>query len=881
MIAKSIHSQRATILATFIFLLCGGISFAQDVPPPEEILGFKVGADFHLASYQQAMEYFKALEKASPRIKLFEMGKSTMGKPMIYAVITSVENMDKLNRFKEISRRLALAKDLTDEEALQLAAEGKAIVYIDGGLHATEVAPPQHNIQLAYDLVTSDEPDIRLIRENTVLLLAFPNPDGMDMVAEWYHSNLGTPYEISPMPWLYHKYVGHDNNRDSYMVNMVETQNLTRLTNHEWFPVIFYNQHQTGPFPTRIFVPPNAEPTNPNYHPLLLRGKNLIGSAMGFAFDREGKPGVVSRISYDLWYPGYVDQVGDFFNTISILTETNLYRYATPHFYTLNDFPEAYRDFTISSFYPNPWKGGWWRIGDAVDYCLTASKAVLKTAAKYREEFLQNKFKMGRDISARFQKEPPYAWIIPQTQWDPPTAALLLNKMILLGIEVDEAEEVFVSDGVSYPAGTWVIPMSQAFAYFIKTMFEEQSFPDLANLPALWQGVVRPQKFPGAYLPPYDMTGWTLSYQMGVKVAAANSPLKVQLSPLEKVVPPTGGIEKGPGYAYHLSPRFNNSFIAVNRILEKGGEVLWSRESYKVDGIDYPPGSYIILARSISRSFMDSLAREFHLTFRGAGSRAQAKTYKLKAPRIALYKSWVANMDEGWTRWLFEQFEFPFKNIHDAEIKAGGLEKKFDVLVIPAMSTDDIVNGHRSGTIRPQYAGGITTTGVKNIKRFVQEGGTLVTLNSGCLFAIDELSLPVRDALKEVRPPGRREARRQTGPVKFVCPGSLLRMNFDSKHPVAYGMPEESSAFFTRSPAFDIITSSSNASAVIARYADTNLIMSGYLLGEKYLKKKASAVEVSVGKGRVILLGFGVQSRAQPHGTFKLLFNSLLYAAAQ
>ena len=877
--------MKVIIPAVLILLLGGVATFAQRVPPPEEVLGFKVGADYHLASYQQALEYFKALEQASPMIKLFEMGKTSMGQPMIYAVITSEENMASLDRYKEISRRLALAKGLTDEEARRLAAEGRAVVYIDGGLHATEVAPAQEKLLLAYDLLTSEDPDIRLIRENTIYLLVFANPDGMDMVAEWYHSNVGTPYEISPMPWLYNKYIGHDNNRDSYMVNQIETQNLTRLSNHEWFPVILYNPHQRGPFPARIFIPPNAEPINPNVHPLLIRWKNLVGCAMGAAFDKEGKQGAISRRSYDLWYPGYVDEVGDFFNVVSVLTETQLYGYATPHFYTLSDFPEDFRDLTPSIFYPNPWKAGWWRLRDAVEYNFTASKAVLRTAAKYREELLYNKYQMGRDNIARFQKEPPYAWIIPQAQWDPPTAALLLNKMILLGINVYQTEESFVSDGISYPAGTWVIPLSQPFAPFIKTLFEVQNYPDLSKYPALWQGLVRPQRFPDAYFPPYDMVGWTLHYQMGVNLTAANTPLEVALTPLEKVAPAAGSVARGAGYAYLISPKTNNSFIAVNRILAKGGEVLWAKDSFTVGGTTYPPGTVVVPARSVSRSFMDSIAKELFLTVGGTGGRVSAKTFNLKAPRVALYKSWTASMDEGWTRWLFEQYEFPFSNIYDAEVRAGELGKRFDVLVIPSISTDAIVNGNRQGTIAPQYVGGITSAGVRNIKNFVEEGGTLVLLNSGCLFAIDELGVPVSDALKDVRAAGRRgygEAAAATMP-KFVCPGSVLKMDFDPKHPVSYGMPEESPAFFTRSPAFSILSSfkGDKAPVVIAKYPGGSLLMSGYLIGEKYLQNKASAVEVPLGKGKVILLGFGVQNRAQPHGTFKLLFNSLYYGVAR
>jgi len=605
---------------------------------------------------------------------------------------------------------------------------------------------------------------------------------------------------------------------------------------------------------------------------------------MGAAFDREGKDGAISRTVFDTWYPGYVTQVVDAHNIISLLTETALYRHATPHFYTLNDFPEEYRDFIVSAFYPSPWKGGWWRLRDAVDYCVTASKAVLHTAAKYRAELQYDKYQMGRDVIARFQKEPPYAWIIPQEQKDTPTAALLLNKMMALGIDIYKAEQSFVSGGISYSAGTWVIPMTQPFALFIKNIFEEQDYPDLTKYPYAWQGLVRIQKFPDAYLPPYDMAGWTLPYQMGVKVAIANEPLKISLSPVEKVVPPAGKVASGAGYAYLLCPKTNNSFIAVNRILNKGGEVQRAKDSFTVGNKRYPAGTFIVPSRSVSSSFMNSLAKELFLDIDATGGRVSAETFKLKTPRVALYKSWTASMDEGWTRWLFEQFEFSFTNIHDADVKAGNLRDRFDVIVIPAMSTDDIVNGHRKGTMPPQYVGGITKAGVQHIKKFIEEGGTLVTLNSGSLFPIDELGVPVSDALKDIRPVRRQfEQPAQRKPPKFACPGSVLRMEFNSKHPVAFGMPEKAPALFSRSPAFNISSSfeGEKAPITIAKYPKGSLLMSGFIMGEKYLHNKASAVEVPLGKGKVILLGFGVQSRAQPHGAFKLLFNSLYYGAVR
>ncbi|RKY84011.1 hypothetical protein DRQ09_09215 [candidate division KSB1 bacterium] len=839
--------------------------------PPEKVLGFSVGADYHLATYEQAIKYLKVLEKESGRIKLFEIGKTSMGKPMIYAVISSEENIMNLEKYRSISERLSLVRVKNENEALNLAKKGKAIVYIDGGLHATECAPAQHNIQLAYDLVSGESERIKKILDNVILVLVFANPDGMDIVADWYSKNLGTPYEVSPLPWLYHKYVGHDNNRDSYMVNQIETKNLTKIVNKIWFPHILYNHHQTAPFPARIWIPPNSEPTNPNVHPLVVRWQNIIGSAMGKAFDEEGKEGAISRIVFDSWYPGYVTQVVDGHNIASILTETALYRYATPHFYTVRDFPESYRDFTIAAFYPNPWKGGWWRLKDAVDYCLTASKAVLDVASKYRKELLFDKYKMGVDVINRFKKEPPYAWIIPEKQWDPVVMSTLLNKMILLAIDVYRANENFTVDGVDYPKGTYVIPMTQPFALFVKNIFEEQKYPDLRKYPALWQGLVGMVPFKGAPLRSYDAEGWTLPYQMGVKVVPANSPLKVDMYPVSKVVPPEGFVKGNPDYAYLICHKLNNSFIATNRIIKKGGKVLWAKKSFKYGKKEFPAGTIIVPANKISREFMENLAKELHLKITGIENSVDVPVYKLKPLKLGLYKSWVASADEGWTRWLFEQYEFPYSSIYDGEIRAGSLNKRFDVIVLPSISPGRIVNGHTLGTMPPKYVGGITKNGVENLKTFVKQGGTIITIGSSCNFILQYFNVPVTNVLSGVK---RNE---------FICSGSLLKVEFDTKHPVAYGMPKEAAGFFSYSPVFNIIPSFSKEMKpeVIARYPKENLLMSGWIYGDRFIRRKPAIVEVPYRKGKIILIGFKVQNRGQPHGTFKLLFNALYYGTVE
>jgi len=852
------------ILFFTAFFIFSFYLFSSTVPKPKDVLGHEIGEDYFLASYEEAIKYLKVLDESTDRMVLLNMGKSTFGKDMLYAVVSSEDNIKKIERYKEIARRLSHC-EVSPEEAKKLAKEGKAIVYIDGGLHATECAPAQHNIELIYQLVSSEDPEISSIRENVITLVVFPNPDGMTMVSDWYRRNLGTPYEVSPLPWLYHKYVGHDNNRDSFMANTVEIQNLSKLIHHEWFPQILVNHHQTAPFPARIWIPPNSEPTNPNVHPLIVRWQNLIGSKMGAEFDKEGKDGAISRVYFDTWYPGYVTQVVDSHNIISILTETALYRYATPHFYTLRDFPEEYRNLTISAFYPSPWKGGWWRLRDAVEYVLTASKAVLKTARDNKEELLLNIYKMGRDVIERFKKEPPYGWIVPEEQRDYPTAILMLQRLNLLGVNIYRANEPFVSDGIKYPAGTFIIPTSQPYGLYVKNILEVQKYPDLRKYPSLWQGIVEPKKFEGAPLGSYDVTGWTLSYNMGVKAIPANTPLKVNMSPVKEVSLKPGKVS-GTGSFYILNHSVNNSFKAMNRILSKGGEVLWTKKEIQLNGKKYPEGTILVPVSSVKRNLVEDMAKELSLNIETTKEKVNGNsTIKIKKARIGIYQSWMANIDEGWTRWVLEQFEFPYESIHDSDIRAGSLNDRFDIIIIPSQEPRSIIEGHKLGTMPPEFVGGIGEIGVLNLKDFVEKGGKLLAIGDSCDFAIDILKLPVVNVLKDVKPDD------------FYCSGSILRVECDTSNPIAYGMERESSSFFEYSPAFTVIPSygKEGSAKSVVKYPEDSILMSGYIHGEKMLFNKSALVEAECGKGKAILYGLSVIHRGQTHQTFKLFFNSL------
>ncbi len=842
------------------------------VTPPEEYLGYEPGADFHLATYEEAMGYLESLAGQTERMQIFDAGPTSEGRRMKYAVISSAENMRNLDRYKEISRRLSLARGVSDDEARQLADEGRVIVWISGGIHSTEVAPPLHHIRLAYDLVAAEDRKTSFIRDNVVLVLVFMNPDGMTLVADWYMKNVGTPYEVSPLPVLYHKYAGHDNNRDSFMANLVETQNINRLTSLEWFPEIFYEQHQTGPFPARIWLPPGAEPVNPNKHPLILRQKNLIGSAMAHALDEAGQTGAISRTTYDVYYPGYVDgPVVETHNIPSILTETALYRYATPRFYTVDDFPEPFRDMTVGVFYPSPWEGGWWRLGDAVAYNLTASKAVMDVAAKYRFEFLYNKYRMGKHAIERFAAEPPYGWIVSADQEAPNAAALMLNRLIGNGVEVYTADEEFTHNGVSYPAGSHIVPTSQPFGWFVKTIFERQKYPDLRKYSHLWQGLARPVRWDGVPFRPYDGVGWTLPMQMGVDAREMSAPLQVSKTGITEAVAPAGSATGG-GSSYVFANTDNNAYKAVNRILAAGGVVSVARSTFTVGGVRYPSGTFLLRSGSIGSRAVNTIASDAGISMRGASPNVEAE--RLSQPRIALYKSWQANMDAGWITLIFDRYDFPYHLLTDADVKAGDLRKRFDVIILPDQGTSSIVDGHRAGTMPPNYVGGMTPQGVDELVRFVVEGGTLICNNNSTDLAIEAFDLPIENVLRDVPADS------------FNSPGSILRMQYDPDHPIAYGMPSEGMAFFSRGRVFEVRADREVGGAsdgnllptVVAQYPENaSLLMSGWLIGEHMIQGKPAVVEARHGEGRIVLFGFNVDNRAQAYATFKLLFNAVYH----
>src|ERR1700728_1494412 len=556
------------------FCLPFGVQLEAQIPTPVSVLGHTPGDDFYLASYEDAIKYFHALAASSDRMKMFTVGKSTQGKDIEVAVISSPENLARLEEYKKIARQLATATDLNDEQAHKLARDSKVIVHIDGGLHSSEVAGGQHSIALAYKIVSAkNDPDIDAILNNVILVL-WPtlNPDGQDMIVSWYRQNLGSKYEVSPLPWLYQEYVGHDNNRDGYMMNMKEEQVVTK-TELDFSPVIFYCQHQTAPFPARIWIPPFSDPISSNISPYVRSWLNVVGTNMSAYLDAHNMPGAISESRFDNWYAGFTDWAGVFRNEISFFTETGLYAYATPRFYTVNEFPKNEQDLRALTMYTTPWEGGWWHLKDAVYYMVAGSMSALDLAAKNRETLLYNRYQAARDNIQHFRKEPPFAYVISDKQADTPEAGLLAQKMIDNGLDVYATKDGFKGNGVTYPAGSWVIPMDQPFSALAKELFERQRYPD-----ALENGTAKAVDLP------YDVTGWTLPLQMGVNVDTVSDPLppeqRALMAKIDKIELPEPSVD-GTGATFAVSHRANVSFQLVNAALQAGANVSLAQDPVK------------------------------------------------------------------------------------------------------------------------------------------------------------------------------------------------------------------------------------------------------------------------------------------------------------
>ncbi len=829
---------RVASYATSYLLTAALLAFGA-VPTPKEHFGFDPGDDYKLADHAQMTAYFEKLAKSSDRIRLVEFGRSAYGKPMHVAFISSPENLVQLKKFQDISRRLALGQ-ATKEEATKFAREGKAIVWIDSGLHATEVAPVQQAPHLAYRMLTDESPEFQRFRDKVILMqVPVINPDGLDVVAHWYQSNAGTPYARAGVTKLYQKYAGHDNNRDWFMLNLEETRHVSKLLFQDWFPQIVYNQHQAPPFPARIFVPPYAEPLNPNIPAAVMEGIHQIGATMKERFAREDKPGVLSYWGFDGWWNGGLRSAPAFHNMHGILTETAGFSYAEPRDYEKADIPERFANGIPtkepSIFYQRPWLGGKWTLRDAIDYMLTADFAILDLASTRSEQFLYKAWETANHNIELGKKGGPYAYAVPMQQWDYSSTAEMLKRLAFVGVQVERARTEFRSGEKTYPAGTYVMRTAQPFRGYLMDLLEPQKYPEIR------EGVNGPVK------KPYDIAGWTLSMQMGVQVDRIEDVFQANLEPNATILqaPPS------------MDHKENSSFVTTAELLEGGNDVGWAADGKIVTDLT-------------------------------------EATYQLKKPRLALYEPWVVNMDLGWTQWVLDTYKVPYTMIHNEDLQAGNLRDKFDTILFATQSADSIMHGIRAGMPdagtssssrrapalqRPEFTGGIGAKGAVALDEFVQTGGTMITFGAATGLPLQIMPLGIRNTLVRNATGGESEEPGATA-TPFLCPGSLLRITVDPKHPIGFGMPEEAIAFSSGGEAFDM-NQGDKAVNMVARYAKSKLLASGWISGERAVLGKGLLAEARYGKGRVILFGFRPQHRGQPFGTFKLLLNAIYLGSAK
>ncbi|MBZ0111008.1 MAG: hypothetical protein K8J08_00970 [Thermoanaerobaculia bacterium] len=838
------------------------------VPSPESFLGHAVGEDRRLAPYPKVLEYLDLVASASDRVSIEEAGTSTDGQRMPIVVLTSAANQGRLERYRQIARSLArpdLAPVASKAELESLLDEGRAIALVTCTIHSTEVGCTQMAMEFIHDVATtSDAEQLGWLDEVIVLLMPSINPDGQILVVDWYEKYLGTPFEGGQMPWLYQRYVGHDNNRDFYMLTQKETRVVNQVLYHRWFPQVFLDEHQMGSTGPRMFVPPQTDPLDPEVHSLVFRQADLLGTNMSYRLEESGKRGVGHDMIFDSYWPGGTRNTAWWKNVTGLLTEVASARIATPIHIDPSELRgggKGFPEYGRRANYPSPWPGGWWRLRDIVDYERIATWALVETLAENRRDFLGNIRTMATEAITRGAQEEPYAWILPPGQHDAVAARRLIELLLEHGVEVQRAVTPVTVGAATYPVDTMVIPADQAYRPFLMTMLNPQRYPEVR------------QEVGGPIISPYDVTSWSLPLALGVDLVEAKSPLvgdrQAIAAPVESRLPI---VEASGGFL--VSHRDDSSTTLTNRLLDLDVAIYWLQEPTthgEVGALWIPPGETEL-------GTLQDLADELHLAVESLTVPPQSSGWRVHSPRVGLYKPWNASMDEGWTRFLFETYGFTLQSLSTQDVREGGFGRDLEVVVLPDVSPDVLAYGESQdpddqrlrSQLPPPYTGGLDSSldrsrlGSERLRGFVERGGTVVALDSACAYAIDVFELPLIDEFLSSNP--------------VTAPGTSLRILVDTSQPLGFGLRPEEAAYFASSPGFR--TSPTDARferQVIARYPDNvaDLLLSGYLDGGEQLERRPAMVDYRLGEGRVILIGFRAQHRAQTVRTFKLLFNSL------
>ncbi len=909
--------MRAFLLAAALLLASGPMlapAAAQPAPAnqaritdPVVVLKTAPGTDYFLANNSQVETWLKTVAAESDRMKLVSIGKTAEGREQFMAIVSAPDNIRNLEKYRKISERLALAKGLTDETARALAAEGKAVVWIDAGLHATEVTNVQTHVQIIHEMLTRNDPETLRLLGDDIILFVFANPDGLELVADWYmRSSDKTKREVNSIPVLYQKYIGHDNNRDSFISNQPETTNMNRAAYREWFPQIFYDEHQTGPVGTVVFIPPFRDPYNFNYEPLVINQTDAVGTAMHARLVAQGKGGSVSRsgATYSTWFNGSLRTTGYFHNQISILTE--IIGSPTPMEIPFVPAKQLGRQEGVLPIAPQKW-----HFQQSIDYIKEMDRAVLDYASRYRETLLYNRYIMGRNQIGKGSEDSwvvtpkridaaraaadslagedgrtilpsslynsvlqdpamraPRAYVMSATgQADMPTTVKFLNALIKTGIEVEKADKGFSHGGKDYPAGSYVVRTDQAFRPHVLDMFEPQDHPQDFAYPG------------GPPIKPYDVTGYTLAYQMNIGFDRMLDGAPPHFPLVADVIetPPPGRMLGAGNAGFVVSHALNNSFTLTNRLQKAGARVYWLKQARTIDGVALAPGALWIPAGGQARRIVEEAVRSLGIDAHAVAAKPAGDTITIKAPRIGLVDIYGGSMASGHTRWIFEQYEFPYTRVYPQELDRGGLHRKYDVLLFqtdvmgrrerPQPDAEDIPAEWLMalGRITPEKT-------MPQVAAFAKAGGTVITVGDASAMA-PELGVPVVNALSTMDASGNRTALAST---KFYVPGSVLEAKVDINAPLGYGMPERAYVFYNNNPTYSFAAGTPGVKRV-SWFDSKEPLRSGWAWGQQALENTSAVIEATLGRGRVLVLAPEVTQRGQAYGTFKLLFNAVMY----